>query len=200
MFVEAIFYEKKHFFWSHLEVRNLHPAHFILLPAHCSSYDICILCRAGTLIAWKCLQICCQKKQVVKKKREKKCDCMVIMCDCLKANMGRSPVCLLLLPSQNDSPLPTSACSLPLLCSLSEDRGEPVSPCDEGLLWDAAAVCGPGHQSWTEVTRCWRRSVAQNSIHTTDCSPCVDKKSTLWCFLGFFNGTEEWPLHTGSLC
>lgn len=70
--MEAIFYEKKHFFWSHLEVRNLHPAHFILLPAHCSSYDICILCRAGTLIAWKCLQICCQKKQVVKKREKKR--------------------------------------------------------------------------------------------------------------------------------
>lgn len=69
--MEAIFYEKKHFFWSHLEVRNLHPAHFILLPAHCSSYDICILCRAGTLIAWKCLQICCQKNQVVKKRERK---------------------------------------------------------------------------------------------------------------------------------
>lgn len=38
---------------------------------------------------------------------------MVIMCDCLKANMGCSPLCLLLLPSQSDTPLlPPS----PLLC------------------------------------------------------------------------------------
>lgn len=29
---------------------------------------------------------------------------MAIMCDCLKANMGCSPMCLLLLPSENDTP------------------------------------------------------------------------------------------------
>lgn len=56
-------------------------------------------------------------------------------------------------------PLLVSVCSLPLLCSLSEDWGEPVSSCDEGLLRDAAAVCGPGGQCCSEVTGCWRGSV-----------------------------------------
>lgn len=40
------------------------------------------------------------------KKKKKKCDCPAIMCDCLKANMGCSPTCLLLLPSQSDPPSP----------------------------------------------------------------------------------------------
>lgn len=58
-------------------------------------------------------------------------------------------------------PLPLPVSSLPLLCSLSEDWGEPVSSCDEGLLRDAAAVNGPGGQGCTEVTGCWRGSVAK---------------------------------------
>lgn len=32
------------------------------------------------------------------------------MCDCLKANMGCCPMCLLLLPSQSDPPSPPSLC------------------------------------------------------------------------------------------
>lgn len=35
-----------HFYWSHLEARNACPIHFTLPAAHCSSYDICILCSA----------------------------------------------------------------------------------------------------------------------------------------------------------
>lgn len=58
-------------------------------------------------------------------------------------------------------PLSVSVCSLPLLCSLSEDWGEPVPSCDEGLLRDAAAVCGPGGECCAEAAGC-----GGGSVHT----------------------------------
>lgn len=56
-------------------------------------------------------------------------------------------------------------CSLSLLRSLSEDWGEPVSSCDEGLLRDAAAVHEPRGWSHTEVTGRRRRSEALKQPH-----------------------------------
>lgn len=91
------------------------------------------------------------------------------MCDCLKANMGGLSYVFIAFAQSEWSPLPVSVCSLPLLCSLSKDWGEPVAPCDEGLLRDAAAVHEPGERRHTEVTGCWRGSVTQNShlsLHT----------------------------------
>lgn len=128
---------------------------------------------------------------------------MVIMCDCFKANMGCRPVCLLLLPSQSYPPspsLPVSVCSLPLLCSLSEDWGEPVAPCDEGLLWDVA-VSGPGEQSWSEVTGCWRRSVASVTQSSPQSILHLCSNSKLWIsvyfllerrYLCYTGGSGEW--------
>lgn len=65
-------------------------------------------------------------------------------------------------------PPPVSVCSLPLLCSLSEDWGEPVSSCDEGLLRDAASVHEPGEQRRAEVTGRWRGSVQPNQPHQSN--------------------------------
>lgn len=52
-----------------------------------------------------------------------------------------------------------SLCRLPLLRSLPEDWGQPVSPRDEGLLRTAAANHRPGQSLRTEDARCRRRSV-----------------------------------------
>lgn len=95
-----------------------------------------------------------------KKKKKEKCDCVAIMCDRLKGNVGCSATFYCFCPLRVIPPSPpVTVCSLPLLCSLSEDWGESVPPCDEGLLRDASAVCGPGEPSCTEVTGRWRGSV-----------------------------------------
>lgn len=100
--------------------------------------------------------------------------------------------CVFIAFAQSEwSPLPLSVCSLPLLCSLSEDWGEPVAPRDEGLLRDPAAVCGPGEQRLTEVTGCWRGSVAQNSTSQSTHSAHFLNPSCRWtCEWGLSNITK----------
>ena len=106
-----------------------YPLHFTLPAAHCSSHDICILfsardgnCTLVSEMAADLRHLLSEKKQVVmkkKKKKKKKCDCTAIMCDCLKANMGCCPMCLLLLPSQSDPPpFPPCVCLQPTAAML----------------------------------------------------------------------------------
>lgn len=106
-----------HVYWSHLEARNACPIHFTLPAAQSSSYDICILCSTRCYNCPPISEMAADLRHLLSgkagglKKKKRPCDCTAIMCDCLKNNMGCSPMCLLLLPSQSDPPPPT-----PSLC------------------------------------------------------------------------------------
>lgn len=159
-----------HFYWSHLEARNAYPIHFSLLAAHCTSYDICILCSAQDCNCTPISEMAADLRHLlsgkaggVKKKKEVWLYGNYVWLP--QSQHGVQSYVFIAFALSEWSPLPVSVCSLPLLCSLSEDWGEPVSPRDEGLLRDAAAVSGPGEQCCTEVTGRWRGYV-QNSHHS----------------------------------
>ncbi len=48
---------------------------------------------------------------------------------------------------------PLTLSSIPVLHTLPEGGGQPVTPGDEGFLWAAAGPDGGGRKSWTENTR-----------------------------------------------
>lgn len=105
-----------HVYWSHLEARNACPIHFTLPAAQSSSYDICILCSTRCYNCPPISEMAADLRHLLSgkagglKKKKRPCDCTAIMCDCLKNNMGCSPMCLLLLPSQSDPPHPHPPC------------------------------------------------------------------------------------------
>lgn len=168
-----------------------------------SSHVICILCNAGTIIAGNSRNggrfltcVVWSSRWLKEEKGEKKVSFfMAIMCDCLAANIGCSPLCLLLLPSQSDPPSPPCVCcSLSLLRSLSEDWGEPVSSRDESLLWDAAAVHEPRGWCRTEVAGRWRRSEVAARFHLFQLLHESKCKCLLLLLCGVFVLKRKWIL------
>lgn len=153
-----------HFYWSHLEATNVYPIHFTLTAAQIIS----VFCAVqGKLIAHDLWNGCRFKTSVVSESRCFFKKRMIIWPLCVIASKPTwgTALCVYCFCPVGLIP-PMSVCSLPLLCSLSEDWGEPISSCDEGLLWDAAAVREPRRWCCTEVTGCWRGSVARNSHHS----------------------------------
>lgn len=163
-----------HVYWSHLEARNACPIHFTLPAAQSSSYDICILCSTRYYNCPPISEMAADLRHLLSGKAGglKKKKCVIVRPLCVIASKTTWGVVLCVYcfcPVRVIPPTHTllvSVCSLPLLCSLSEDWGEPVSPRDEGLLRDAAAVYEQGEQCCTEVTGSWRGSVEQNWHHT----------------------------------
>lgn len=143
---------------------------------------------------WRQISDMCRlKKQVVKKKKKKK----VWLCGnyvWLPRSRHGVPSFVLIAFAQSEWPPscpsllspPVSVCSLSLLCSLSEDWGEPVSSCDEGLLRDAAAVHERRGWCRTEVTGRRRGSVEFHQPHS------------LHIFIIFFFFTVNYYIHEKS--
>lgn len=184
-----------HFYWSHSEPRNAYPIHFTLLAAQCSPNDICILCSALDCNCTPISEMAADLRHLLSGKagglkRGKKRSVIVWpLCVIASKPTGVWSYVFIAFAQSEWPPLPVSVCSLPLLCSLSEDWGEPVSPCDEGLLRDAAALSGTGEQCCTEATGCWRGSVAQHLHHSlpTQLIPQV-LISQLMCMLTWYCG------------
>lgn len=149
------------------------------------SYDILILCNRGGIAhhshKWPLISdYRCKESRWIKLVMWPLCALTV------EAIRVQSLCSLLRIPVSPDTSFPVILCSLPLLCSLSEDWGEPIAPCYEGVLWAAAAVCRTGGQCWTKGTRCRGRSVPVLLRGTTQPPQCLN----WWIAITLYDGKD----------